>query len=174
LFASRLRKPRRFRLVCFRPPPSGRGPGCLIHRLCGLPGDVIEIRKGILYVNNEDADKNLEPIHIFKVNRSDSASIRHDPRLAYTIPSYPETIYLTLADKYVREHQLPCEQHLLPPGLRTDSIFSIYKQNWNEDNFGPVKVPPGGWFVLGDDRGHAIDSRHLGFIDHNRYVGTVL
>jgi signal peptidase I len=174
LFASRLRKPRRFRLVCFRPPPSDRGPAWLIHRLCGLPGDVLEIRKGILYVNGIDVDKDLDPVHIFKVNRGDSGAIRHDPRLAYTIPSYPGIVYLTLADKYVREHQLPCEQHLLPPGLRTDSIFSVYKKNWNEDNFGPVKVPPGQWFLLGDDRGHSIDSRHLGFIDREKCMGTVL
>jgi signal peptidase I len=174
LFASRLRKPRRFRLVCFRPPPSDRGPAWLIHRLCGLPGDVLEIRKGILYVNGANADKDLDPVHIFKVKLGDSSAIRHNPRLAYTIPSYPETVYLTLADKYVREQQLPCEKHLLPPGLRTESIFSIYKKNWNEDNFGPVKVPRGQWFLLGDDRGHSIDSRHFGFIDQDKYAGTVL
>jgi signal peptidase I len=174
LFASRFRAPQRFRLVCFRPPPSDRGPARLAHRLCGLPGDVIEIRNGILYVNNTDADKDLNLIHIFKVNRSDSNAIRHDPKLAYTIPSYPDVVYLTLEDSYVRKHQLPCEQHLLPPGLRTDSIYKVYKKNWNEDNFGPVKVPPGRWFVLGDDRGHSIDSRHLGFIAKSAYIGTIL
>jgi signal peptidase I len=174
LFASRLRKPRRFRLICFRPPPSDRGPAWLIHRLCGLPGDVLEIRKGILIVNGVNADKDLDPVHIFKVNRSDSGAIRHNPRLAYSIPAYPEIVYLTLADKYVKEHHLPCEQRLLPPGLRTDRIFSVYKKNWNEDNFGPVKVPPRQWFLLGDDRGHSIDSRHFGFVDQAKCVGTAL
>ncbi|HUB61536.1 MAG TPA: signal peptidase I [Puia sp.] len=173
-FASRLRKPHRFRLVCFHSAASGRGPAWTIHRLCGLPGDVIEIRKGILYVNQINADKDLDPIHIFKVNRSDAGAIPHDPRLAYTIPSYPDIVYLSLSAKYVRENSLPCEQHLLPPGLRTDSIFSTYKKNWNEDNFGPVKVPAGQWFVLGDDRRHSIDSRHLGFIDPAKCAGTVL
>jgi signal peptidase I len=63
---------------------------------------------------------------------------------------------------------------LLPPGLRADRIFNIYKKNWNEDNFGPVKVPRGQWFLLGDDRGHSIDSRHFGFIDQDKCAGTVL
>lgn len=145
----------------------------MIHRLCGLPGDMIEIRKGILYVNNTNADRDLDLIHIFKVNRSDVSAIRHDPRLAFSIPFYPDIVYLTLADNYVREHRLPCEQHVLPAGLRTDSIYSTYKKNWNEDNFGPVIVPRGSWFVLGDDRGHSIDSRHFGFIDPGKCVGVV-
>jgi signal peptidase I len=150
------------------------GPSWLAHRLCGLPGDWIEIRNGILYVNNLDADKELDLIHIFKVNRSDSSAIRHNPKLAYTVPPYPDIVYLTLRDRTVRDDRLPCEQYVLPPGLRNESTFSIYKKNWNNDNFGPVKVPPGSWFVLGDDRAHSIDSRHFGFIDHKKYVGTVL
>lgn len=174
LFATRLRQPKRLRLICFRPPPSDRGPGWLALRLCGLPGDIIEIRNGTLYINQTDADKDLRLTHIFKVNRSDSNAIRHDPRQAYTVPSYPDIVYLTLPDSYVREHRIPCEQHLLPPGLRSDSIYKTYKKNWNEDNFGPIKVPRGQWFVLGDDRGRSIDSRHFGFIGRSAYIGTVL
>jgi signal peptidase I len=174
LFTSRLRQPERFRLICFRPPPSDRGPHWLIHRLCGLPGDIIEIKRGILYVNNTNADKDLDLIQIFKVNRKDTAGIRHDPRLAYTIPPYEDIVYIPLFENYVRENNLPCDRYLLPPGLRSDRIYKVYKQNWNEDNFGPVKVPTGHWFVLGDDRNRSTDSRHLGFIEQNKFVGTVL
>jgi signal peptidase I len=174
LFASRLRKPRRFRLICFRPPPSDRGPACLTLRLCGLPGDVLEIRKGILYVNNTNVDKDFDLIHIFKVDRKDTSAIAHNPKKAYTIPPYDDIVYIPLHEKYVREKHLPCHRYLLPPGLRSESIYKVYKKNWNEDNFGPVKVPPGGWFVLGDDRGHSIDSRHFGFIDKSALIGTFL
>jgi signal peptidase I len=139
-----------------------------------MPGDLVEIRKGILYLNGVDVDKDLNLTHIFKVDRSDSAAIRYDPLLSYTIPAYPDVVYVTLADNYVREAALPCQQHVLPPGLRSGRIYNVYKKNWNEDNFGPVKVPPGKWFVLGDDRGHSIDSRHLGFIGQRSYAGVVL
>jgi signal peptidase I len=174
LFASRLPQPKRFRLISFRPSPSDKGPAYLIRRLCGLPGDVLEIRKGILYVNNTDADRDLDLIHIYKVDRKDSSIIVHDRKKAYSIPPYNDIIYIPLHEKYVRENQLPCERYLLPPGLRSDSIYKVYKRNWNEDNFGPVKIPRGGWFVLGDDRGNSIDSRHLGFIDKSAYIGTIL
>ncbi len=174
LFASRLRQPERFRLICFRPPPSDKGPACLIRRLCGLPGDILEIRKGILYVNKKEADSDLDLIHVFKVHRNDTSAIVHDPKTAYTIPPYNDIVYIPLHKKYVRENRLPCEQYLLPPGLRSDNIYKVYKTNWNEDNFGPIKVPRGGWFVLGDDRSNSFDSRQLGFIDKSAYIGAIL
>ena len=174
LFASRFRKPKRFRLICFRPPPSDKGAAFLTRRLCGLPGDVLEIRKGILYVNNKEVDKDFDLIHIFKVDRKDISAIIHNPKSAYTIPPYNDIVYIPLRDKYVRENQLPCERYLLPPGLRSDSIYNLFRKNWNEDNFGPVKVPRGQLFVLGDNRGHFIDSRHFGFIDRSALIGTFL
>jgi signal peptidase I len=192
IFTSNLKKPKRFGLICYRSHPAGiryptgkyHPPGkdhppekshtWLIHRLCGLPGDTLEIKGGILYINGVNADETLNLTYIFKVHRKDSAAIEHDPQQVYTIPPYSDILYIPLEDKYVKDRQLPCERYLLPPGLRDDAIFRMYKRNWNQDNFGPVKVPAGQWFVLGDNRGNSIDSRHFGFIDQATYIGSVL
>ena len=40
--------------------------------------------------------------------------------------------------------------------------------------FGPVIVPPGAVFVLGDNRAESIDSRTYGSVRHDELVGTVL
>jgi signal peptidase I len=179
-FTSNLKKPKQFSLICYRPhpaenaPPSGKRHKWLTHRLCGLPGDVLEIKAGILYINGVNADENLNLTHIFKVNQKDSSSIKHDPKLVYTIPPYSDILYMPLEDKYVQVHQLPCEKYLLPPGLREEAIFRMYKKNWNQDNFGPVRIPAGQWFVLGDNRSISIDSRHFGFIDHSTFMGSIL
>lgn len=41
------------------------------------------------------------------------------------------------------------------------------------DNFGPVTVPAGAYFVLGDNRDRSLDSRFFGFIDKSKIRGTV-
>ena len=38
-------------------------------------------------------------------------------------------------------------------------------------SFGPVKVPPGQYLLLGDDRDNSMDSRYFGFFPRNEIVG---
>jgi signal peptidase I len=173
-FISNLKKPRQFHLISYHAIVPPAGLTILTHRVCGMPGDTLEIKSGVLYVNGQDADKPLPLKHVYKIQTKDSAGIGYDPQTAYTIPPYTDTLYVVLEDNRVEQQQLKAQRYLLPPGLRDDAIFSRYKINWNRDNFGPVKVPPGQWFVLGDDRSNTADSRYLGFIDPSAFVGSVL
>jgi signal peptidase I len=174
IFATRLKKPRHFRLIGFRPPPADRSPSFLVQRLCGLPGDTVQIKGGTLYVNGRSADDNLPLSHVFKINRENIGRVRYNPKLSYTIPPYSDVLYVLLNDRFAQGLNMYCERHLLPPGLRDNAVFNIYRQNWNLDNFGPVKVPNGCWFVLDDNRSNAADSRQFGFIQSSKFIGAIL
>lgn len=92
-------------VVVFVRPDDEPGIRDLIKRVIGLPGDTIEARDNVVYVNGS--------------------------RL---------------------------EEPYLDPGIITD-------------DFGPVVVPEGQMFVMGDNREASFDSRRFGTVDESRIVG---
>jgi signal peptidase I len=50
--------------------------------------------------------------------------------------------------------------------------YQIYPPEYsNRDNFGPFEIPPGQYFVLGDNRDNSQDSREWGFLEREYIKG---
>ncbi|WP_188937321.1 signal peptidase I [Puia dinghuensis] len=173
-FTTNLKTPKRFDLIAYRAIIPDRGITTLVHRVCGVPGDVAEMKAGTLYVNGKDVDADLSLKQIYKVSTKYAGALEYKEAEAFIIPPYTDTVYIPLEDDKVKKDQLPCQRYVLPAGLRDDGIFRIYQKNWNRDNFGPLRVPSDKFFVLGDNRGHAMDSRYIGLIAQDKVMGTVL
>ena len=101
------RSPKRQQVIVFRAPLPGTPD--FIKRTIGLPGDNLEIRQGVVYVNGK-----------------------------------------ALSEPY----------RLGPPNPT--------------DNYGPVTVPAGEYFMMGDNRNNSYDSRYWGFVPRANIVGTPL
>lgn len=101
------KEPKRFNILVFKyPAQPGEPQRDFIKRAIGLPGDKLEFKKGLLYINGKPL---AEP----------------------------------------------------------------HPMNWDEANFGPIQVPPGHYFMMGDNRPASADSRYWGFLPEDNILGPV-
>lgn len=178
-------------IVVFRPPAyacgadqkdsDGQPKVDFIKRCIGTPGDVIEIRGGVLYRNGNAFH---EPPNV--------GEIMNDWKLVHY-----EGDYLPWKDKYIpvtigfggqtnfgigglaKEYAIG----ELPSPHDTDAPWV---ENFKEDGeltkeerdriaylsqAPPAKIPPGHYLMMGDNRAHSFDGRAWGLIAENQVVG---
>jgi signal peptidase I len=74
---------------------------------------------------------------------------------------------LEVINKKVFINNQPLED---PHGFHTDlKIYSPLEQR--RDNVGPIQIPPGHYFVMGDNRDESYDSRFWGFVKEKELIG---
>lgn len=110
----------------------------LVKRVVGVPGDVLAMRDGRLYINGEAAE--YQPL---ETGDRTALGLGGEP---------PELVVWERIDH--RTH--PVTWTPFQPAIRS---------------FGPERLPPGKFYVMGDNRDNSRDSRWFGFVDRNLIVG---
>ena len=122
-------------VVCFSPADGMR----LVKRVIGQPGDSVELRNEILYVNGV--------------------------RQAYA--GLPDRATADLAPAE-RTAAVFARETLL--GGRTHAVMALPARPALR-SFGPIRVPAGNYFMMGDNRDNSNDSRFFGCIDRQQIIG---
>ena len=124
-----------------------------VKRIVGMPGDTLEMREGNL-VRNGRAQKETYVLHT--APGSDVSDEEFNWQLAYLLGA---------------QHPLH-EAPRSPMAVQTLEASPGYHPSRN--NWGPLVVPQGNYFVLGDNRDNSLDSRYWGFVADSLVRGQPL
>jgi len=155
--------PRRGDVVVFHHPAENED---LIKRVIGLPGDTVAMSDGILILNGKPVTrKKLPP---FGLPVSANSPCRVVP------PALPTIV--------VRSGRALCVMPAFLETLPDGPSYTIFDQvdHGAADDFGPVRVPAGHLFLMGDNRDDSLDSRFptavggVGMVPVDRLIGRAL
>ena len=132
--------PKRGDIVIVTPPGQSDD---YIKRVIGLPGDTVEVRDGRLILNGSPVRSAVRP----------PAMIPVDANAPCDIEFAGSQVVTDDGNAYCR---LPIVRETLPGGPSYDTIDLGPSPG---DNHGPVAVPPGHLFLMGDNRDRSADSR---------------
>ncbi|QIE46965.1 signal peptidase I [Pseudohalocynthiibacter aestuariivivens] len=150
-------EPERGDIVVFRHPVQGTD---FIKRLVGLPGDKVQMKAGVLHIN--DAPVELADAGSFDEMFAAQGPLRSRPRCENGVVGEG-----ALCSKSRQTETLP--------GGHSHSILNITNQR--SDNTGIFTVPAGHYFFMGDNRDNSTDSRFpqavggVGFVPYENLIG---
>ena len=151
--------PKRGDVVVFRVPGTDED---FVKRVIGLPGDTIEVRDGMLVLNSEAVPRgNASTFAIPISGNSPCRVVGGATPMVVTQNGGQSCVY-------------PVYRETLPGGRSYQVIDQI---DGPGDDFGPVMVPQGHVFLMGDNRDDSLDSRFptdaggIGFVPIENLIG---
>ena len=155
------RTPERGDVVVFKAPPGNSDD--YIKRVIALPGDSIQVRDGVVWLNGTPLKREPMADLVIPV----TANMIEASRTMGTLPCYSMEFEEVASDGQ-RQCRYPQFRETLPGGR---SYATLDLMTIPEDNTPLVVVPEGHLFLMGDNRDRSADSRFPAMV--NQGIGLV-
>lgn len=165
VFATNIISYKKHDFICYDQADRRFAPGIWMSRVCGMPGDEIEIIDGVLFVNGENFDEEISLMHDYFVSRE---LARQNSWMI--IEDFIDSVIVTVKDDAIK----PFMDARRVINNKNELIYPQFDSTWSMDNFGPITVPENKIFILGDNRHKSVGSRILGFIDKDQVGGVIV
>jgi signal peptidase I len=171
-------EPRRGDVVVFEYPREDENKGKFyIKRLIGVPGDRVEVRGGVPFINGESVSQSA-------ISKDEALAIpAHNPdesqfALKEVLPGARYSPHLLQRDNDRLEYLPDFKQHLFAKtgrdcielGQAYTSVLDPIALN----EICPFTIPEGNYFMMGDNRDHSSDSRFFGLIERKFVKGKAV
>lgn len=167
-------EPERGDVIVFRGPANDNID--YIKRVVGLPGDSVQVIRGVLHINGKPVELTRAPS--FEEPRLSSVRPAGDGGQRCATAQSAVALGLSTDDTAKLQQPIetrPCLKARFTETLPNGVSYAILDTNGplgSHDNTGRFRVPEGHYFFMGDNRDNSLDSRaNIGFVPAQFLVG---
>jgi signal peptidase I len=152
-------------------------------RLIAMGGEMLQLKNGLAYINGKlvDDSTRLKFQYIFSAKEAGKIAEMLYPGK----PDFVQNEWSPVNDSVVASFtyqqcfiakKITAVRQFFYSSSETETALyqNNASRNWDINNYGPVVIPPNQYFVLGDNRSGARDSRFVGPVPEENILGVVL